>query len=204
MNPAPRCSHSKKLASRLPVCSETMIHQEMLLSLQWQQHFAALDPPGPSRDPEGSPGSSKGPSRDPPGISRDALGIPRERPGTHRDLQGPSRDPQGTHQGISRDAPGMLQNVLLARATAMFYDQGRSRDPQGTFQGPLRIPRDPPGTLLGSSGDPQGTSRDAPGISREHPGTHRDLQGASRDPVGPVACRMGCWVRTPKGFLVDS
>ena len=35
----------------LPVCSETMIHQEMLLSLQWQQHFAALDPPGPSRDP---------------------------------------------------------------------------------------------------------------------------------------------------------
>ena len=84
------------------------------LSLQWQQHFAALDPPGPSRDPEGSPTSSKGPSRDPPGNSRDALGIPRERPGTHRDLQGPSRDGPGTAQGISRDAPGTFRNVLLA------------------------------------------------------------------------------------------
>ena len=195
MNPAPRCSHSKKLPSRLPVCSETMIHQEMLLSLQWQQHFAALDPPGPSRERQGT--------------FKDALGIPRERPGTHRDLQGPSRDPQGTHQGISRDAPGMLQNVLLARATAMFYDQGCSRDPQGTFQGPLRIPRDPPGTLLGSSGDPQGTSRDAPGISREHPGAHRDLQGASREPTGtpqgisrgPPGIGIGIGDRLPVGWV---
>ena len=104
LNHAPRCSHSKKLPSLLPVCSETMIPQEMLLSLQWQQHFAALDPPGPSRTVQGPPGSCKGPSRDPPGTflgssgdpqgtSRDAPGISRDHPGTHRDLQGAFRDP---------------------------------------------------------------------------------------------------------------
>ena len=142
LNHAPRCSHSKKLPSLLPVCSETMIPQEMLLSLQWQQHFAALDPPGPSRTLQGP------------------LGIPRELQGTlkgpSRDLQGRTRDPQGasrdpqgsprTLQGSPRDAPGDLQ--------------GRPRDvteraPRSSHSDVLR-----PGTLQGPSGDFPGTLKD--------------------------------------------
>ena len=143
LNPAPRYSHSKKLASRLPVCSETMIHQEMLLSLQWQQHFAALDPPGPSRTLQGPLGIPRELQGTPKGPSRDLQGRPR-------DPQGASRDPQGsprTLQGGSRDGPRDLQgrprDVSKCACRSSHSDLLRSwtlQGPSGDFPGTLKNP----------------------------------------------------------------
>ena len=102
--------------------------------------FRGPGPPGLSRDPAGSPGSSKGPSRDVPGTSRDTLGIPRERPGTHRDLQGPSRDPKGRTRGSPGTPQGCYRTCSLLEPQRCFTTRDAPQGPSGDFPGTLKDP----------------------------------------------------------------
>ena len=142
LNHAPRCSHSKKLPSRLPTVTGLQRNDDSSGNVAVVAVAATFRGPGPSR-------TLQGPLGIPRELQGTLKGLSRDLQGRTMDPQGASRDPQGsprTLQGPPRDAPGDLQ--------------GRPRDvteraPRSSHSDVLR-----PGTLQGPSGDFPGTLKD--------------------------------------------